>query len=216
MLSLPHHGVLKFEKETTKLRVVFDGSSRPDVDSPSINECLEKGPNLVYLLFDTIIKLRSYPVGIVSDIEKAFHQVQISPSDRCMLRFLWFDDVKKDNPVIKRFQFRRLVFGLTPSPAVFSTVIQNHLSQHRKEDADASQVLKDSLYVEDFAGGANNDQEAIEFYNKSRGIVEKLYGLKGIGKIIDCRRYSSNAKLLRVTSYVLRFMYCSKDKKTYG
>ena len=34
---LPHHGVLKSGKETTKLRVVFDGSSRPDVDSPSIN-----------------------------------------------------------------------------------------------------------------------------------------------------------------------------------
>jgi hypothetical protein len=37
---LPHHGVLKFERETTKLRVVFDGSARPDIDSPSINECL--------------------------------------------------------------------------------------------------------------------------------------------------------------------------------
>ena len=75
-----------------------------------------------------------------------------------MLRFLWFDDVKKDNPVIKRFQFRRLVFGLTLSPAVLSTVIQNHLTQHQKEDADVSQLLKDSLYVDDFAGRANNDQ----------------------------------------------------------
>ena len=55
------------------------------VDSPSINECLEKGANLVPLLFDTIIKFESYPVRIVSDFEKAFYQVQISPSDRCML-----------------------------------------------------------------------------------------------------------------------------------
>ena len=61
------------------------------------------------LLFDRIMKFLSYPVGVVSDIEKAFHQVQISPSDRCMLRFLRFDDVRKDNPIIKRFQF-----GLTP------------------------------------------------------------------------------------------------------
>ena len=75
------------------------------MDSPSVNECLEKGPNLVVLLFDTIIKLRSYPVRIVSDIEKAFHQVQISPFDRCMLRFLWFDDVKKDNSIIKKSNF---------------------------------------------------------------------------------------------------------------
>ena len=71
------------------------------MDIPSVNECLEKGSNLVVLLFDAIIKLRSYPLRIVSDIEKAFHQVQISPFGRCMLRFLWFDDVKKGNPIIK-------------------------------------------------------------------------------------------------------------------
>ena len=102
---LPHHGVFKTERVTTKLLVVFDGSSRSDVDSPSINESLEESPNLAPLLFDTIIKFRRYPVGIVSDIEKAFHQVLISPSKRCMLRFLWFDDVKKDNykkiPILK-------------------------------------------------------------------------------------------------------------------
>ena len=169
--------------------MVFDGSSRPDVDSPSINECLEKGPNLVSLLLDTIIKFRSYPVGIVSDIEKAFHQVQISPSDRCMLRFLWCDDIKKDNPVIKRFQFRQLVFGLTPSPTVLYTVIQNHLSQHQKEDADVSQLLKDSLYVDDFAGGANNDQEATEIYNKCQRIMEKG-GFR-------LRKWNSNSKVLK-------------------
>ncbi|CAB3978969.1 Hypothetical predicted protein, partial [Paramuricea clavata] len=128
------------------------GYARPDIDSPSINECLQKGPNLIPPLFDTIIKFRSYPVGIVSDIEQAFHQVQISPSDRCMLGFFWFDDIRKDNPTIKRFQFQRLVFGLTPSPAILSTVIQNHLSQHDENGAVIRQLLKESLYVDDFAG----------------------------------------------------------------
>ena len=79
-----------------------------------------------------------------------------------MLRFLWFDDVKKHNPIIKRFQFRRLVFDLTPSPAVLSTVTQNHFSQPKGEEAEVAQLLKDSWYVDDFAGGADKDQEAIE------------------------------------------------------
>jgi hypothetical protein len=35
--------------------MVFDGSARPDIDSPSINECLQKGRNLIPPLFDTII-----------------------------------------------------------------------------------------------------------------------------------------------------------------
>ena len=40
---------------------------------------------LVPFLVDTIIKFRTYPVGIVSDFWEAFHQVEIGPSDRCML-----------------------------------------------------------------------------------------------------------------------------------
>ena len=46
----------KYQKKTTNLRVVFDRSSEPDVDSSSINECLEKAPNLVLLLLSTGIK----------------------------------------------------------------------------------------------------------------------------------------------------------------
>lgn len=89
----------------------------------------------------------------------------------------------------KRFQFRRLVFGLTPSHTVLSTVIQNYLSQHQKEDADVSQLLKDSLYVDDFAGVVDNDQEAIEIYNKSQGIMEKGG--------IRLRKWNSDSKVLK-------------------
>ena len=42
---LPHHGVVRREKRTTKIRIVFDGSARHGSSSLSINECLEKGPN---------------------------------------------------------------------------------------------------------------------------------------------------------------------------
>ncbi|XP_028410563.1 uncharacterized protein LOC114533261 [Dendronephthya gigantea] len=53
---LPHHGVQREDKETTKLRVVFDGSARSFKDDVSLNDCLEKGPNLVPHLFDTVVK----------------------------------------------------------------------------------------------------------------------------------------------------------------
>ena len=43
---LPHHGVIRTDRETTKKRVVFDWSAKSDKSTASINECLEKGPNL--------------------------------------------------------------------------------------------------------------------------------------------------------------------------
>ena len=75
------------------LRVVFDGSAKPDDSNVSINDCLEKGPNLVSDLFDVIINFRGYAIGMVADIEKVFHQVKI---DRQMVRFLWFDDPNRE------------------------------------------------------------------------------------------------------------------------
>ena len=116
---LPRHAVVRQDKETSKVRVVFDGSAKSSKDDLSLNECLEKGPNLPNL-FDTIVKFRGYPVGLVADVEKAFYQILIAPDDRKLLRFLWVDDVFKDNPTVKQYQFRRLPFGLTPSPAILS------------------------------------------------------------------------------------------------
>ena len=50
---LPHHTVIREDKTTTKVRIVFNGLAKLDSEDLSINECLELGPNLVPSLFDT-------------------------------------------------------------------------------------------------------------------------------------------------------------------
>ena len=89
----PHHGVLSEDRETKKLRIVFDGSERADKNHYSLNDCLETGPNLTPHVFEVLAKFRSYPVGLTADIEKAFHQISVNPADRDQLRFLWFKNV---------------------------------------------------------------------------------------------------------------------------
>ena len=170
---LPHHGVIRSNKETTKLRVVFVGSAKSDKSMASINECLEKGPNLVPNLFDIVVKFRGYPIAVVADIEKAFHQIQIDPEDRRMLRFLWFDDIEKDYPNIKQFQFRRLVFGLTPSPAILASTIKHHLSKYEEKEPAVTSLLSSSLYVDDLAGGVFHENETVDLYDKVKGIMKE-------------------------------------------
>ena len=131
---LPHHGVVQQDQDTTKLRVVFDGSSKTSSDDLSLNGCLKKGPNLMPLLFDTIMGFRAFPIGITADIESAFHQVLIDKDDRLMLKFLCYVDATNAGSSTKSFQFRRLPFGLTPRPAILNTTIQYHWDQHRKEE----------------------------------------------------------------------------------
>ena len=168
---LPHHGVSRQDKEATKLRIVFDGSAKPSEDDLSLNECLEKGPNSVPSLFDIILRFREHPIGLTADIEKAFHQIQIDPEDRKMIKFLWFDDIDKENPEIKHYQFRRLRFGLKPSPAILAGTVEQHLSTQNETDPDIVELRPSSLYVDDFAGGAHNDSQAFEVYKSSREIM---------------------------------------------
>ena len=107
---LPHYEVLRQDRETTKLRIVFDGSARTDKNHYSLNDCLEKGPNLPPHVFEVLAKFRSHPVGLTADIEKAFHQILANPADRDQLRFLRFKNVKKERPEIVQYRFRRVLF----------------------------------------------------------------------------------------------------------
>ena len=167
---LLHHAVIRKDKQTTKVGVVFDGSAKSSKDDLSVNDRLERGPNLAPHLFDSIVKFWGYPVGLIADIEKAFHQIVISPNDRKMLRFCWFNDIDDDYPVIKVYQFCPLPFRLTPGAAVLSTIIL-HLSKFKEREPKVASLLSESLYVDDFAGGANEDDEAVRIQRTSRHIM---------------------------------------------
>ena len=41
---LPHHAVIKSDRETTKTRVMFDVSAKSDKNEPSLNDILHSGP----------------------------------------------------------------------------------------------------------------------------------------------------------------------------
>ena len=68
---LPHHGVVREDKDTTKLRIVFDGSADSEKQHHSINDCLEKGPNLTSLLiFDVLLRSCTHQIAITADMRK--------------------------------------------------------------------------------------------------------------------------------------------------
>ncbi|CAB3999850.1 Hypothetical predicted protein [Paramuricea clavata] len=125
-----------------------------------------------------------------------------------MLRFLWFDDITEPVPKIRRFQFCRLVFGLTPSPAVLASIIQHHLSRHKEREPEMVSLLNDSFYVDDFAGGAKTDDDAVEVYEKAQAIM------KDGG--FTLRKWMSNSKKFRemVEKNEEHQSYVNADKPT--
>ena len=73
--SLRHHRVVREDAATTKVRIVMDASAKITADSPSLNECLYTGPCLTRDIIDILIRFKWYRIGVVSDIEKAFHMI---------------------------------------------------------------------------------------------------------------------------------------------
>lgn len=84
---IPHREVLREDKNTTKLRVVYDANSKQPQQS-SLNECLEPGPSLIPLIFDLLMRFRLRKIALIGDLEKAFLNVEITPDQRDLLRFL--------------------------------------------------------------------------------------------------------------------------------
>lgn len=77
---LPHRPVSK-ESSTTKIRPVFDASAR-EKQRPSLNQCLEKGLNLIEEIPNILLRFRTNKIGVISDIKKAFLQISVHEDDR--------------------------------------------------------------------------------------------------------------------------------------
>ena len=68
---LPHRAVFKPKSQTTPVRPVFDASCKVG-RSPSLNQMLEKGPNMLELLPTVLLRFRGGKIGVTADIRKAF------------------------------------------------------------------------------------------------------------------------------------------------
>lgn len=88
---MPHHAVVRSESTTTRVRVVFDASAHGPEYS-SLNDCLEKSPNLLTDIVALLIWFWVNPIALTTDIEKAFLQISIKKEDQDALRFFWFKD----------------------------------------------------------------------------------------------------------------------------
>ena len=88
---IPHHAVIRRDKLTTKLRIVYDSSTKSDC--VAFNDCLYAGPPLAENIFDVLLTFRVNQVALSGDIERAFLMVGMAEEDRAVLRFLWVDVV---------------------------------------------------------------------------------------------------------------------------
>ena len=179
---IPHHGVAK--KGANKVRVVLDASAKSGKNCLSLNDSLHQGPNLMMQLVEMLMRFRTYNVVLVSDIKKAFLQISVDPCDRDALRILW-----PENGVINEYRFTRVPFGLVPSAFLLSAVLQLHIATCLSSTPELHQLIAKSWYMDDFAGGASTDEEAIELHDKIESIMSSAS--------MELHEWSTNSPVVR-------------------
>ena len=119
----PHKEVVKEDRSTTKLRIVFDASAKCK-DTISLNDVLHKGPSLNAKLYSLLLKFRVHPIVLTANIEKAYLQININEEHRDYLRFLWYRNLQEES--IIRCRFTRVIFGVASSQFLLNETVQTH------------------------------------------------------------------------------------------
>ncbi|UYV73927.1 hypothetical protein LAZ67_11001490 [Cordylochernes scorpioides] len=163
---LPHRPVYKRNSQTSRIRPVFNASARKR-SKLSLNDCLDKGPNLIEIIPRLLNKFRKYEVGVSSDIEKAFLQIGIKEEDRDYIRFLWHTE---DGKLIT-YRHKRVVFGITTSPYLLKATLSIHLDKAPEHLKITAEQLKSSFYVDNCLSSFQNVEETEKFVKESTELL---------------------------------------------
>ncbi|XP_075151025.1 uncharacterized protein LOC142225133 [Haematobia irritans] len=155
---LPHHAVIKPERISTKLRVVFNASC-PTSSGLSLNDTLYPGPVLQNDLMLLIIRWRFYRYVFNGDIEKMYRQILLDDRHTKFQRIVFRTDPRAD---VQDFEMKTVTFGLNCAPFLAIRTLLQLASEIEKELPLAAKILRHMMYVDDALAGAHEVSLAIK------------------------------------------------------
>lgn len=166
---LPMHVVSKSSSTTTKLRAVFDASAAT-TSGISLNTTLMVGPTVHPSLIDVLIRFRMHRIALIADVSRMYRAVLLTHEDKDLHRFLWRDDPKE---ALKDYRMTRVTFGVSASSFIANMCVkQNAIDFESQYPRAATQVMK-SFYVDDYLGGADTVQKAVDLQSEIHRLFEK-------------------------------------------
>ncbi|CAH2106769.1 unnamed protein product [Euphydryas editha] len=162
---LPHHAVVREEKETTKVRVVFDASAKSS-SGKSLNDIQLVGPVVQSDLFAILLRFRIHKFVLTGDIEKMYRQIEIDNSQRHLQLILWREDEEQPLKILK---LNTVTYGTASAPHLATRCLLQ-LSQECNDETIAN-VIKRDFYMDDLNTGTNSVDELRKIYN---GVTQTL------------------------------------------
>ncbi|GFT63916.1 integrase catalytic domain-containing protein [Trichonephila clavipes] len=164
---VPHHGVLRPEKLTTKLRIVFNGSL-PTTTGISLNDILLKG-EVKEDVFETISRFRRHKFAFTTDIQKMYRQILINPDQQDLQRIIW-----KHGPdaEILPYRLKTVTYGLSNAPFLAIRTLQQLAKDEKSRFPLASETLLYDTYMDDIVSGAPDLETAQQLQSQLKDALQ--------------------------------------------
>ncbi|XP_037942469.1 uncharacterized protein LOC119675345 [Teleopsis dalmanni] len=164
---IPHHCVLKPDSTTTKLRVVFDASSKT-TSGQSLNDLLHIGPTVQSELLSILLRFRLPRYVFTTDIEKMYRQILVYPEDRQCQLIVWRNEPSQP---IKYFQLNTVTYGTRSAPYLATKCLQVLADDNMQNYPLGASALKQNFYVDDCLHGADSLRTLLETQSQLNKIL---------------------------------------------
>ncbi|GBM25729.1 hypothetical protein AVEN_265228-1 [Araneus ventricosus] len=153
---MPHHGIYRPQKSTTKLRTVFNASTLT-TSGKSLNSIQYNGGVIQDDLFTLLVRFRKHIFAFTADIRQMYRRINIDESQRKLQRILWKEDVNKP---IKTYQLNTVTYGTVSAPYLAMRTLKQISIDEGKNFPIAASVLCNDFYMDDVLSGANTLEAA--------------------------------------------------------
>ena len=120
---------------------------------------------------EILTRFRLFPIGLTSDIEKAFLMISINEADRDSLRFLWYENVQAEEGNLQLYRFCRVVFGVTCSPFLLNANLSRYIRKYQDEHPIICTKLFGALYADDVTSGGYSVEDVYQLFLQSKQIM---------------------------------------------
>ena len=153
-VSMQH--VVKPDNLTTRLRVVINSSLKCPRTGLSLNEMLAKGPNILNDIWELLIRFRSYRVGLISDVTKAYHSLKTGILEKHVRRVVWRHGDSK--AAWRVYGFCVVTFGDRPAAVLLHIAILVTCQLYNSVDPLAARRLCTDMFVDDLCSGGEKEE----------------------------------------------------------
>lgn len=164
---MPHHAVFKETSLSTKLRVVFDCSSKTS-SGVSLNDAQHVGPVVQSDLLSILIRFRQYSFVVAADIKMMYRQILIEPQQRPYQRIFW-----RESPAekLKCFELNTVTYGTASAPFLATKCLIQLAEETKLSYPEASEAIRKDMYMDDLLTGGDEVESLKQIRNSIVSIL---------------------------------------------